>query len=138
MAAPTLKNPISQLQELCQLWKLPTPIYRECEGSYQAFGTEVTVLLDQAACDETIVYKALGRTKKASKTNVAQLVLDYVAQNKPHLLERPEVPEVSGLGGQRSLCVCGCCLVLVLVSHTGPHTGPVQCRRLCNVGGCAM
>ena len=87
-----IKHPVSQLQEVCQVWKLPLPTYRECEGSYQAFGTEVTFTLDQK--DEKISYKALGRTKKASKTNVAQLALDHIAQHRPELLEKPEIPEV--------------------------------------------
>ena len=104
-----MKHPVSQLQEICQIWKLPLPTYRECEGSYQAFGTEVTFTLDEK--DEKICYKALGKTKKASKTNVAQLALDHIAQYKPELLEKPQLPEVRGARtkdaaakGQRSCC----------------------------------
>lgn len=89
------KHPVSQLQEVCQIWSLPLPVYRECEGSYSAFGTEITVMLDEVE-DEKIVYKAVGRTKKASKTNVAQLALEYITANKPQLLEKPELSEVSG------------------------------------------
>ncbi len=87
-----MKHPVSQLQEVCQVWKLSVPSYRECDGSYQAFGTEVTFTLDEK--DEKISFKALGRTKKESKTNVAQLALDHISQHKPELLERPEIPEV--------------------------------------------
>lgn len=94
--ATIVKNPISLLQEVCQVKKLPLPVYKECGGSYQEFGTEVTVQLGEAEEDK-IVYKALGRTKKASKTNVAQLVLDYITENRPHLLERPRVGEVFGV-----------------------------------------
>ena len=90
-AAAPAKHPVSQLQEVCQTWKLPLPTYRECEGSYQAFGTEVTVQLNEG---DKICYKALGRTKKASKTNAAQLVLDHIIQHKPELLEKPQLPEV--------------------------------------------
>ena len=93
MAGQMLKHPVSRLQEICQVHKLPLPGYRECEGSYQEFGTEVTVVLNEAG--EKIVYKALGRTKKASKTNVAQLALDYITQNKPQLLKAPVILEVS-------------------------------------------
>lgn len=96
-----LKHPISQLQEVCQLRKLPMPSYRECGGSYQEFGTEITLLLDDTE-DGKIVYKALGRTKKASKTNVAQMALDYITLNKPQLLERPEVSPVMASYGVRS------------------------------------
>lgn len=93
MACQTEKHPIMQLQELCQSWKLPLPVYRECEGSYQEFGTEVTVVLDEATDADKILYKGLGRTKKASKTNVAQMAINYIAQNRPHLLERPTFSE---------------------------------------------
>lgn len=96
------KHPISQLQELCQSWKLPLPVYRECEGSYQEFGTEVTMVFD-VATDDKIVCKGLGRTKKASKTNVAQMAITYIAENKPHLLEKPTVSEVSSTG---DTCEC--------------------------------
>lgn len=95
--SPTLvqqKHPISQLQEVCQLWKLPVPKYRECEGSYQEFGTEITMTLGDVG-DEQITYKALGRTKKTSKTNAAQMALDYITQHKPEMLEKPILPEVS-------------------------------------------
>ena len=91
-----LKHPISQLQEICQVWKFPLPVYRECEGSYQEFGTEISVTLGDPGT-EPVCYKALGRTKKTSKTNAAQMALDYVTQNRPELLERPAVPEVSHL-----------------------------------------
>ena len=35
------KNPISRLQEVCQQWKFPLPAYREAQGSFSEFGTEV-------------------------------------------------------------------------------------------------
>ena len=54
------------------------------------------MVLDEKS-GEQIVYKALGRTKKSSKANVAQLALDYVIKHKPELLERPAIPEVSPL-----------------------------------------
>ena len=94
--AGVMKHPVSQLQEICQVWKLPLPSYRECEGSYQEFGTEITVVLDDTTA-EVYKNKALGRTKKLSKTNVAQLALDYIAKNKSHLLERPTLSEVGGV-----------------------------------------
>ena len=93
MAAGVLKHPISRLQELCQIWKLPLPQYRECEGSYQEFGTEVIVTLSEKG--EKATFKALGRTKKASKANVAQAALDYISEHKPELLESPALPQVS-------------------------------------------
>ena len=65
-------NPIGTLQEICQQWKLTLPVYREAEGSYQEFGTEVTVIL----AGETLGFHALGRTKKVSKANAAQRVLE--------------------------------------------------------------
>lgn len=100
--AAMVKHPVSRLQEICQVWKLPIPSYRECGGSYQEFGTEVTVQLGEKE-EEQIVYKALGKTKKASKTNVAQLALDYIAQNKPQLMERPQVS--TGYGGVKHVMV---------------------------------
>ena len=70
-----LKHPISRLQELCQM------------GSYQEFGTEVIVTLSEKG--EKATFKALGRTKEASKVNVAQAALDYISEHKPKLLESP-------------------------------------------------
>ena len=49
-------NPIGTLQEICQQWKLTLPMYREAEGSYEEFGTEVTVIL----AGETLGFHALG------------------------------------------------------------------------------
>ena len=40
------KNPISRLQEILQQWKYPLPVYREAQGNYQEFGTEVSLTLD--------------------------------------------------------------------------------------------
>ena len=91
--ATGLKHPISILQELFQLWKLPLPEYRECEGSFQEFGTEVTVTTTNKGDKFTL--SALGRTKKASKASVAQAALDYLAKHYPHLLETPVPPQVS-------------------------------------------
>lgn len=86
------KNPISRLQEICQVWKLPLPKYKECEGSYQEFGTEVSTHLDTS--EEPVMFKALGRTKKTSKANVAQKALDYIREHRPALLEAPPIVEV--------------------------------------------
>jgi dsRNA-specific ribonuclease len=96
-AMAMIKHPVSRLQEICQVWKLPLPSYKECGGSYQEFGTEVVVQLGGG--EDKVTYKALGKTKKASKTNAAQMVLDYITKNKPQLLERPEVRVVWWYGG---------------------------------------
>ena len=81
-------NPIGTLQEICQQWKLTLPVYREAEGSYQEFGTEVTVIL----AGETLGFHALGRTKKVSKANAAQRVLEFIAQYTPRYLQPPPLP----------------------------------------------
>ena len=82
------KNPISRLQEVCQQWKFPLPVYREAQGTFSEFGTEVSLTLE----GEAVTFYGRGRTKKTSKTCAAQEVLDYVTQTKPHLLEPPPVP----------------------------------------------
>ena len=79
------KNPISRLQEICQQWKFPLPTYREAQGTFSEFGTEVSLTLE----GETVTFYGRGRTKKTSKSTAAQEVLDYVAQTKPHLLDPP-------------------------------------------------
>lgn len=87
------KHPVSRLQEISQQWKLPIPSYRESEGTYQLFGTEVTITLD----GEMIAFSALGRNKKDSKTKAAEKALDYVKEYYPNLLEPPPLP-VRGRG----------------------------------------
>ena len=87
------KNPINRLQEVFQQWKAPLPTYREAQGSYQEFGTEVTITLESAS--EALKFHAKGRTKKISKANAAQLALNYIAEHKPEMLEPPPLP-VSG------------------------------------------
>ena len=82
------KNPISRLQEILQQWKYPLPVYREAQGNYQQFGTEVSLTLEE----ETYTFYAMGRTKKISKANAAQEGLNFVTQQKPHLLEPPPLP----------------------------------------------
>ena len=82
------KNPISRLQEVCQQWKFPLPVYREAQGTFSEFWTEVSLTLE----GEAVTFYGRGRTKKTSKTCAAQEVLDYVTQTKPHLLEPPPVP----------------------------------------------
>ena len=82
------KNPISRLQEILQQWKYPLPVYREAQGNYQEFGTEVSLTLD----DERYTFSGLARTKKTSKANAAQRALDFIAQHKPNLLEPPPLP----------------------------------------------
>ena len=91
------RNPIGTLQELAQVWKLSLPVYRECEGSYQEFGTEVTFTLGCKAGNpgETVVLNALGRTKKASKTKAAQKMLECISKRQPQLLQGPEPSPVS-------------------------------------------
>ena len=82
------KNPISRLQEILQQWKYPLPVYREAQGNYQQFGTEVSLTLEE----EMYTFYAMGRTKKTSKANAAQEALNFVTQQKPHLLEPPPLP----------------------------------------------
>ena len=84
------KNPISRLQEICQQRKFPLPQYRECQGTYQMFGTVIT-LTDLEDID-TVSFNGLARTKKASKTAAAAEALLYIRENKPHLLEPPPTP----------------------------------------------
>lgn len=81
-------NPIGTLQEICQQWKLPLPVYREAQGNYQEFGTEMTVFLS----GETLGFHALGRTKKTSKANVAQRALDFISEYTPRYLRPPPLP----------------------------------------------
>ena len=87
MAESVQKNPISRLQEICQQWKFPLPVYREAQGTFSEFGTEVSLTLE----GEPVTFHGRGRTKKTGKSAAAQEVLDYVAQTKPHLLEPPPV-----------------------------------------------
>ena len=82
------KNPISRLQEILQQWKYPLPVYREAQGNYQQFGTEVSLTLEE----EMYTFYAMGKTKKTSKANAAQEALNFVTQQKPHLLEPPPLP----------------------------------------------
>lgn len=89
----THKNPISRMQEVFQQWKAPLPVYREAHGSYQEFGTEVTIALES----ESLTFHAKGRTKKISKANAAQEALNYISEHKPEMLEPPPLP-VSGPG----------------------------------------
>lgn len=89
MEAKLEKSSITKLQEICQRWKLPMPTYRESEGSYQEFGSEVTV---SGLPDGPVGFTALGRTKKQSKANVAEKALQYIEQNHPDLLELPPLP----------------------------------------------
>ena len=85
-----VKNPISRLQEICQQWKLPMPTYSEGRGNFGFFGTEVSVNIE----GDIVQFGAMGRTKKESKTNVAQKVLDFIEQDYPQFLE-PPLPPVS-------------------------------------------
>ena len=81
-------NPVGRLQEICQQWKLPLPCYREGEGSYQHFGTEVTLTI----AGEKFGFHSLGRTKKLSKANVAQNALDFISEHVPRYLQPPPLP----------------------------------------------
>ncbi len=87
---PMQKNPISRLQEICQQWKLPLPSYREAQGTYQEFGSEVTFTTEPGGESVTLYGKA--RTKKVSKAAAAQAALDYIAEEKPALMEPPPMP----------------------------------------------
>lgn len=87
------KNPISKLQEITQSWKLPIPSYRESDGTYQLFGTEVTITLEE----ETIAFSALGRNKKESKAKAAEKALEYIKENCPHFMEPPPLPVREGM-----------------------------------------
>lgn len=81
-------NPVGRLQEICQQWKLSLPTYREGEGSYQQYGTEVTIFID----GENLGFHAMGPTKKKSKANVAQRALDFIAKHIPQYLQPPPLP----------------------------------------------
>ena len=109
------KNPISRLQEICHQWKQPLPVYRECQGSYSEFGTEITVNID----GEGFTFRAKGRTKKVSKANVAEEALKYVQEHKAYLLE----PPAQALS----------CTVVVCRSHVEVK-GHGECHV--NIGGC--
>ena len=87
-AGPLQKNPVSRVQEMCQQWRLPLPEYRQAQGTFSQFGTEVSLTLE----GEPVTFHGRGRNKKASKSAAAQEVLDYVAKSKPHLLEPPPLP----------------------------------------------
>jgi len=102
------KNPIGLLQEVCQVWKIPLPSYSECGGSYQEFGTEVRVsfpLLESVPAEQ-VELKALGRTKKASKTKAAQEMLDHISLHRPQLMQRPPVVRLTIYQLLFQLCVC--------------------------------
>lgn len=82
------KNPISRLQEISQQWKFPIPTYREGEGSFDRFGSEITIKI----MEDIIGFHAFGRTKKESKANVAQKALDFIEEHYPKLLQPPSIP----------------------------------------------
>jgi len=64
MAESTVqKNPISRLQEILQQWKYPLPVYREAQGNYQEFGTEISLTLD----DERYTFSGLAKTTRPAK-----------------------------------------------------------------------
>ena len=85
VATPVEKNPISELQEVFQQWKLPMPQYREAHGTFSQFGTEVTVAIHS----ETMTFHSTGRTKKISKANAANAALDYIKTHEREMLEPP-------------------------------------------------
>ena len=87
MEARVDKSSVNKVQEICQRWKFPLPIYREADGNYQEFGTEVTINIDGP-----VGFHALGRTKKASKTAVAEKALQYIIETHPQYLEPPPLP----------------------------------------------
>ena len=82
------KNPISTLLEICQQWKFPTPTYSESEGNFRLFGTQVSVTIKGVM----VQFHATGPTKKESKTNVAQKVLEFIEQDYPQFLNPPLQP----------------------------------------------
>ncbi len=82
------KSSVNKLQEICQIWKFPLPAYREADGSYQEFGCEVTINID----GDIVGFHALGRTKKNSKTAVAEKALQYIMETSPQYLEQPSLP----------------------------------------------
>ena len=88
MAEGIQKNPISRVQEIFQQWKLPLPTYREANGTFSQFGTEVTMVVEGISS----TFSGMGRTKKISKANAAQAALDYITENMPHMLEPPPMP----------------------------------------------
>ena len=95
------KNPISRLQEICQQWKFPLPVYREAQGTFSEFGTEVSLTLE----GEAVAFHGRGRTKKTSKSKAAQEVLNYISETKAHLLEPPPLT-VSGSLACSFSCFC--------------------------------
>ena len=97
VAAALEKNPISRLQEICQQWKFPLPVYREAQGTFSEFGTEVSLTLE----GEAVAFHGRGRTKKTSKSKAAQEALNYISETKAHLLEPPPLT-VSGVSRMES------------------------------------
>ncbi len=83
------RNPISRLQEICQQWALPPPVYREASGTYSQFGSEVTFTVEGS----TVTFNGMGRNKKMAKTRSAEEALIFLAATKPHLLEHPPPPD---------------------------------------------
>ena len=96
------KNPIGRLQEICQQWKFPLPVYSEAQGTFSEFGAEVSLTLE----GEPVTFHGRGRTKKISKSNAAQEVLNYIAKNKAHLLEPPPVTVSRSLPSSRPPTWC--------------------------------
>ena len=82
------KHPISRLQEICQQWKFPVPVYRESQGSLSQFASEVTLTVEET----TLTFKGMGRTKKIGKTRAAEEALTFLAETKSHVLEPPPEP----------------------------------------------
>ena len=78
-----VKSPISRLQEICHQWKLSIPTYSVGQGNFSLFGTEVSVNI----ADEVVQFNALGRSKRESKNNAAQKVLEFIQQDYPQFLE---------------------------------------------------
>ena len=82
------KHPISRLQDICQQWTLPLPVYREASGTYSQFGSEVTVSIEGS----TVTFTGMGRNKKMAKCKCAEEALTFLAATKPHLLVQPPPP----------------------------------------------
>ena len=53
-----------RLQEVCQQWKFPLPVYREAQGTFSEFGTEVSLTLE----GEAVTFYGRGRTQRLNFT----------------------------------------------------------------------
>ena len=81
------KNPISRVQEICQQWKFPLPVYREAQGTFSEFGTEVSLTLE-GELGRHLLWPSQDQEDEQVQRRTRGPGL-YITKTKPHLLEPP-------------------------------------------------